>query len=56
MLWVEGAWAVLDDLLTVQLTVQFDPQNGYIPWKGLNQAKPLTVRIDSKIKGFLLTR
>jgi hypothetical protein len=47
---------VLDDLLTVQLTVQFDPQNGYIPWKGLNQAKPLTVRIDSKIKGFLLTR
>jgi len=36
-------------------TVHFLPETGYIRWKGLKQAKRLTVRIDSKHAGLALT-
>jgi len=53
MLWVAvacgGFWAVW-------LTVHLPPENEYIPWKQLQQAKRLTVRKDSKEAGFPLTR
>jgi hypothetical protein len=36
-------------------TVHLTPENGYIPWTGLKQAKRLTVRQDSKHAGLALT-
>jgi len=36
-------------------TVHLTPENGYIPWTGLKQAKRLTVRQDSKHAGLVLT-
>ena len=36
-------------------TVHFMPQNGYIRWNGLKQAKRLTASVDSKHAGLALT-
>jgi hypothetical protein len=46
---------VFGGFLYCPFTVHFVPKTGYIRWNGLEQAKRLTARVDSKHAGLALT-